>query len=87
MVLLKDGSYKSIVDVQVGDPVQTETGNGDVVAVFSRDVTSDDEVFEIESECGSIVRLTGHHVVPILRQGVRIEVRVDELTMEDELLI
>jgi len=84
-VLMKDGSYKNIMDVEVGDPVQTEHGVGELVQKHERELNEDEFVYEIEAENGAIVKLTGEHVVPILRDGKRIEVKVEELKEEDYL--
>lgn len=85
-VILKDGSYKNITEVEVGDPVQTEHGEGELVQVHSRELEGQEEVFEIEADDGSKIQLTGCHIVPIFRDGKRMELRVDELK-ETDLLI
>lgn len=82
-VMLKDGSYKNIVDVEVGDPVQTEHGLGTLVQKHERELREDESVYEIETEEGAIVQLTGCHIVPVFREGIRVEVRVDEIIETD----
>ena len=86
-VMLKDGSYKNIVDVEVGDPVQTEHGRGILVQKHERELKDNESVYEIESEDGAIVQLTGCHIVPVFRDGKRIEVRVDEILESDFLFV
>lgn len=86
-VMLKDGSYKNIVDVEVGDPVQTEHGLGTLVQKHERELRDDEDVYEIESEDGAKVQLTGCHIVPVFREGKRIEIRVDEILETDYLFI
>jgi DNA polymerase-3 subunit alpha len=86
-VMLKDGSYKNIVDVEVGDPVQTEHGLGNLVQKHERELNEGENVYEIESEDGAIVQLTGCHIVPVFRNGKRIEVRVDEILESDYLFV
>jgi intein/homing endonuclease len=86
-VMLKDGSYKNIVDVEVGDPVQTEHGLGNLVQKHERELKEGENVYEIESEDGAIVQLTGCHIVPVFRNGKRIEVRVDEILKSDYLFV
>jgi len=86
-VMLKDGSYKNIVDVEVGDPVQTEHGLGTLVQKHERELKEGENVFEIESEDGAKIQLTGCHIVPVFRGGERIEVRVDEIIETDQLFV
>lgn len=86
-VMLKDGSYKNIVDVEVGDPVQTEHGLGTLVQKHERELKEGEDVYEIETEDGAKVQLTGCHIVPVFRGGERIEVRVDEILETDQLFV
>lgn len=86
VVLMKDGSLKPIGEVKVGDQVETESGQGELVQVHKRNLTEDDEVFEIEIEDGTSIRLTGNHVVPVIRDGKRIDVMVDEITETDQII-
>ena len=86
-VMLKYGSYKNIVDVEVGVPVQTEHGLGNLVQKHERELNEGENVNEIESEDGAIVQLTGCHIVPVFRKGKRIEVRVDEILESDYLFV
>lgn len=85
-VLMKDGSYKKITDIKVGDPAMTENGLGNLVQIHERQLEDEEDVFEIETEGGTIIQLTGNHIVPVIRSGERIEVRVDEILLTDELL-
>jgi len=87
VVLMKDGSLKRIGDVVAGDKVETESGKGELVQVHVRDVTTEDEVFELEMENGAKLRLTGDHVMPVRRGGQRVDVRVEELQEGDEMWI
>ena len=82
-VMMKDGSYKSVVDVKVGDPVQTETGKGVLLQIHEREIESHEDVFEIETEDGSIIQLTGCHVIPVIRDKKRIEIKVSEVLETD----
>lgn len=86
-VMMKDGSYKNIVDVEVGDPVQTEHGLGTLVQKHERELEEGEDVYEIETEDGAVVQLTGCHIVPVFRSGKRIEVRVDEILETDQLFV
>jgi len=85
-VLLKDGSYKNITELTLDDEVETETGEGKLVQIHERYLKPDEEVFEIETEDGVKIQLTGCHIVPVIREGERIEVRVDEINESDELI-
>ena len=81
--MMKDGSYKNVVDVKVGDPVQTETGKGVLVQKHERELEEHENIFEIETEDGSVVQLTGCHIIPVFRDKKRIEIRVDEIKETD----
>jgi len=86
-ILLKDGSYKNITELNLDDEVETETGEGKLVQIHERDLKDGEEVFEIETEDGVKIQLTGCHIVPVIRGGERIEMRVDEIKESDELII
>jgi DNA polymerase III subunit alpha len=86
-VLLRDGSYKNVVDVEVGDPVQSEHGLGNLIQKHERELKEGEEVYEIETEEGVKVQLTGCHIVPVFREGKRIEIRVDEIRETDQLFV
>jgi len=45
----------------------------------------DEEVYTIETENGASVDLTSNHIVPVLRKGKQLEVRVDEILDTDYL--
>jgi intein/homing endonuclease len=85
---MKDGSYKNIMDISLDDKydIQTKFGLGELVEIVDRKLADDEEVFQIETEDGAIVELTGNHIVPIYRNGCLIEVRVDELGDNDFLI-
>jgi DNA polymerase-3 subunit alpha len=84
LILMKDGSYKKVELVTKEDKVQTETGKGNLVEVFSREV--DEEIYYIETEANGILELTGEHIVPIIRDGNRKEIQVKNLLETDLLL-
>lgn len=85
-VLMKNGNYKNIMDITLEDKffIQTKTGIGELVEIIDREVN--EEVFQIESENGAIIELTGNHIIPVIRNGKTIEIRVDEIK-EDDFLI
>lgn len=86
-VLMRDGTHKNIKDITVGDPAQTEHGLGTLVQKHERELQEGENVFEIETEDGAKIELTGCHIVPVFRNGERIEVRVDEITETDLLFV
>jgi DNA polymerase-3 subunit alpha len=87
VVLMKDESLKPIGKVVAGDAVETESGKGELVQVHVRDITDEDEVFELEMENGTVLRLTGDHVMPVRRDGQRVDIRVEELQEGDEMWV
>lgn len=86
-VLLKDGSYKKISEIILGDKPETELGIGELVEITKREIEPGEKVFEIELENGLKVELTSNHIVPVLRSGKRIDIRVDELLETDEMIV
>jgi len=86
-VLMKDGTYKSVVDLEVGDPVETSTGKGELVQMHVREIGADESVYEIETEDGAVIKLTGNHIVPVEREGERMEIRVDDILETDILFV
>ena len=87
-VLMKDGSYKNIMNITLEEKnnIQTKTGIGELVEIVDREVEKNEEIFKIETEDGSIVELTGNHIVPVFRREDVIEIRVDEIQHTDYLL-
>lgn len=85
-VLLKSGKKKKISNVVVGDDVMSETGIGKLIEVVSRDIEPEEDVFLIETEDGASIELTGDHLIPVIRGGNRIDIKVKELTVEDFVL-
>jgi len=86
-VLLKNGIYKNIKEIEIGDPVQTEKGLGKLIQIHERDLKKNEEIYEIETLDGAKIELTGCHIVPVLRKGERIEIRVDEILESDFLFV
>ena len=87
-VLMKDGSYKNIMDITLEDKfnIQTEKGIGVLVDIVDRELEDGEDVYQIETVNGGIVELTGNHIVPVFRNCERIDVRVDQI-LEDDYLI
>jgi len=86
-VLLKNGKNKKVSEVTIKDDVMSETGKGKLVEVISRDLEPEEEVFLIETEDGASVELTGNHLVPVIRNGNRIDVKVKDITEDDYVLV
>lgn len=87
-VLMKDGTYKNVMDITLDDKfnIQTEKGIGVLVEIIDRELQSNESIYEIETECGAIVELTGNHIVPVFRDSKKIEIRVDEILDTDFLI-
>lgn len=79
VVLLKDGSYKFITDITLEDDVATETNQGELVRIYERELDLGESVYEIETENGIKIKLTGNHIVPVMRNGKREEVTVENI--------
>ena len=81
-----DGSRKKISLIEIGDIVETvnqrtgEIQNREVEYVYEN--LSQEEMFEIETEDGRILRLTGNHKVMLQDLSWK---RVDELSENDEI--
>jgi RecA/RadA recombinase len=78
-VCMADGTYKNIVDIQVGDEVLTENGSKNVSALYEYDV---DEYYEMTLEDGSIIKATPNHKFKTVNGDWK---RIDELSESDEL--
>ena len=81
IILLKDGTSKKVEDITLTDEVQTSTGKGKLIKILENKVEK--EVYTIETENGASVELTANHIVPVLRKGKQIEIRVDEVLETD----
>ena len=82
-ILMADGSYKKIDKLKIDDIVQAETGEAKVLEIVKRKIHKNEKVYEIETVDGAKIELTGNHIIPIIRNNQRIEVRVDELKETD----
>ena len=86
MINMGDGSRKKISLIEIGDIVETvnqrtgEIQNREVEYVYEN--LSQEEMFEIETEDGRILRLTGNHKVMLQDLSWK---RVDELSENDEI--
>lgn len=87
LISMSDGTFKKIKDIQIGDLVKTT--NDKTLEIEDREVDfvyknlSNEQMFEIEMEDGSIIKLTGNHKVKLTSGKYK---RTDELTLDDEIL-
>lgn len=86
-ILLKDGSYKKVSELTLEHEPETELGIGELVEIVKRDIEPGEKVFEIELENGFKLELTGNHIIPVIREGERVDIRVDELLETDEMFV
>lgn len=82
-VVLSDGDFKKIDEIKIGDFVKTDTGSAEVLEVIVRDIEICDKVYEIETEDGGKIQVTGNHIIPVFRNNERINIRADEITKDD----
>jgi hypothetical protein len=88
MISMSDGTFKKISEVNEGDLVLTT--NDDTLEIESKEVdfvyhnlSKGNQMFELEMEDGTILRVTGNHKVKLITGEYK---RVDELTLDDEIL-
>jgi len=88
MISMSDGTFKKISEVNEGDLVLTT--NDDTLKIESKEVdfvyhnlSKGNSMFELEMENGSILKVTGNHKVKLITGEYK---RVDELTLNDEIL-
>jgi len=87
-ITLSDGSKKKITDIEIGDLVKTiNEESGDIefkeVEFIYNNLSKNQQMYEIEMEDGSILKITGNHKVK-LTSGIW--KKVEELTIEDEII-
>jgi hypothetical protein len=86
-ILMGDGSYKKISNVNVGDTVVTindktgEKENSDVDFVY-KNLSKSDIIYEIETLSGKTIRITGNHKVKLINGCWK---KVEDLSESDEL--
>lgn len=88
LITMSDGSKKRICEVKEGDWVKTTNDNtlqieDRQVDFVYKNLSQGNQMFEIEMEDGSIIKITGNHKVK-LSNGIY--KRVDELTDNDDIL-
>jgi hypothetical protein len=88
-VLMKDGSYKNIMDINIEEDknnIQTQTGIGELLEIIEREIEKNEEIYRIETMDGTIAELTGNHIVPVVRDGIKVEIKVKDIKNEDYLI-
>lgn len=88
LITMSNGSKKRICEVKKGDWVKTTNDNtlqieNRQVDFVYKNLSQGNQMFEIEMEDGSIIKITGNHKVK-LSSGIY--KRVDELTEDDDIL-
>lgn len=88
IISMSDGTFKKISEVKEGDLVLTT--NDDTLEIESKEVdfvyhnlSKENQMFELETEDGTILKVTGNHKVKLVNGEYK---RVDELTLDDEIL-
>jgi DNA polymerase-3 subunit alpha len=85
-ILLKNGFYKKIVDLNIDDEPQTPKGEGKLLEIIMRQVEPSEQILEIELENGEIIEITSNHIIPVLRDNKLIEIKAIEITENDFLI-
>lgn len=88
LITMSDGSKKRICEVKKGDWVKTTNDNtlqieDRQVDFIYKNLSQGNQMFEIEMEDGSIIKITGNHKVKLSNGTYK---RVDELTDNDDIL-
>lgn len=87
IITMGDGSKKKITEINIGDKVKTVNENTMKVEIkevdtIYRNLSKGNQMYEIETENGKTLKLTGNHKV-LLRNGEY--KRVDELSLDDDI--
>ena len=88
LVEMTDGGFKKISEVKIGDFVKTindktqEKENNEVEHVY-KNLNKGYQIYEIETENGKILRLTGNHKVKLTTGEWK---KVEDLNLSDELV-
>jgi intein/homing endonuclease len=86
-ILMADGSRKNITDLNVGDLIKAEKSNQPIVEIQKRILEEHEYIFKITSQNGIEIEITGNHVLPVLRDGIRIEIMAKELMSSDFIFV
>jgi primosomal protein N' len=88
LIKMSDGLSKKIKDIKEGEWVKTTNDDtleleDNQVEYIHKNLSQGNQMFEIEVEDGTVLKITGNHKVKLLNGLYK---RVDELTLEDEIL-
>lgn len=87
LIFMDDGSYKKILDVNVGDIVITVNDKTGIresrkVDFVYKNLSKSEMIYEIETESGEMIRITGNHKVRLIDGTWK---KVEDLNESDEL--
>jgi hypothetical protein len=87
-ILMSDGSYKKITDINIGDFVKTINEDKNIiedkeVEFVYENLSKNQQMYEIEMEDGTFLKITGNHKVRLLSGDWK---KVEDLTTEDEII-
>lgn len=87
-ITMADNTIKKISDVKRGEIVKTindKTGEieNNKVDYVHKNLSKNQQMYELETEDGEIIKITGNHKVKLINGIYK---RVDELTLDDEIL-
>lgn len=88
LIMMADGSEKKIKDIKIGDLVYTFneiTNKKEILPVKKvyKNLSKGTQMYEIKTDDGNIIKLTGNHKVLTSNRGY---VRADELTLDDNII-
>lgn len=88
LITMLDGSKKEIKDIKKGEFVKTINDKTFKIEIneidyIYKNLSKNNQMFEIELENGGIIKITGNHKVKLINGSYK---RVDKLTLDDEIL-
>jgi len=86
LVLLPDGTETKIINLKEGDQVQTNEGVSTIIKKQVREIKEKEKVFKLTSDGHGELILSENHIIPIMRNGEYIELKVKELKESDFLI-
>lgn len=86
LILMKDGSKKYIKDLTLEDSAAIQTrNNNELIMIKENEV--DEEIYILEDEDGNKIKVTSQHIIPVIRNNQRIEIKANEVLESDNLII
>lgn len=86
-ILMSDGSRKNVTELSVGDFIKAEKSNQPIAEIQKRKLEEHESIFKITSETGIEIEITGNHILPVIRDGIRIEIMAQDLLPTDLIFI